>query len=525
MDSKPEQVELEVQNNKGTKKNWIIGSVIGVVLLAVVVITFGHSIFAKLAPDKYVLISMGNMQKLAEKETKKSTYIMPRNKRVTTEFTLTDLIGEGFDTYKDILIGGGVSLVLSNSKDDDIIIDAGVTQGGTNLMTLSLYSSETELGVKIPGLLEQYVTAELPNFKEQYDESNLSRFLGDIKEEDVTLMTDAITQLRAAIINDIGADTIVKEDSALANEIELLTREFVEGIDVKHIGSTKVVIGDKEKKANQFLATVDGTEFKAFVTDVTKAVLNSDEMAKTLAINEATVSKQEFEDMIDEAMAQIDFSQVEMVYTIDHKMRIVGVETATTATVQETDVQLDLNYYLSGADSIFDTMAINLKADSDLETMTFDIGSDKTYANNKTKTSQDINIKATIGDAEAINMLAHTDIDSKATEDNLAISLTATIFDTTNFSMNLLGDYLVNEAEKEISLVASSMDLTLEEEGNIMTIGGSAVAKIENLKDESLAVPKEEQLDLFSLDLSQMLDLVGRFSNQMNKLGKITNKL
>ena len=62
-------------------KKWVIGPIVAIIIVGVLGITVANTIIPKVAPDKYVLLSMANMKKLAEKDKKERKRLQPENKR------------------------------------------------------------------------------------------------------------------------------------------------------------------------------------------------------------------------------------------------------------------------------------------------------------------------------------------------------------------------------------------------------------------------------------------------------------
>lgn len=462
-------------NNK--KKIWIIGSLITILVLVILGTTMANTIFIKLAPDKYVLLSMLEMKKLSEKENKS----YPKNRKTSFDLNLKELNGVGNDYYKEIIEGSGLSLSIANNAPGDIIFDTGFKKHGSNLINLSVYSSNNKLGIKIPGLLDQYVMVDLTQFKPQYDQSGLSAYFGDIKQDDVDILNGSINLMNASINGGVmGADTKLNSD------IEELIIDLAKNIRIKHIGSTNIMIDHKQKKANKFSGTVDAEYLKGFIKNVTAVIVQNINLKHSLAAYENYFKTDDLENGIYDAIEKIAFSDIEMTYVIDKNKHIVGTELLTSIGVGEEKVNIKSNCFLSGGSNLFDAADINLILESENRKMQFAF---------------------------------EKDLDAK--EDNFALTSSLMMGDGNKINFNLSGNFLVNQDTKDTNFDMNKIEFKSEEYGQEFSLLGSGSFKVQDLKDESIILSDVQQLDLFSIGPIQMLGLIKRIGSQFYGIGNM----
>lgn len=464
------------------KKNWILGAVGLVVALIIIGVTMGNTILARLAPDKYVLLSMLEMKNMVEKE--KNKFPISPDKEISGELNLKEIDGM-YDDYKDMVEGWGMFFTIANSITDDVKINTGLQNNGVSLMDLSIYSSGSQLGVKIPGLLDQYVMVDLLDFKEKYDDSILSRYLGDIEKEDIDLLDDAISLTKTSLKNQgLGSDTL------LNTHLENLMTELAKKMDVKYMGTTKVLIANKEKRGNKFLAIIDAEDLKTFIASSTKLILNDPEIRGVFETYPEYLEMDEFEQSIYEAIDQIEFSDLEINLAIDHKKQISNTQMLTSVEIEGEEIDIETMLNLSGGENILNTL------NADLLLKSLD---------------------------RSLNLTLFKDLERE--KDNFALASHVTIEENTNLSFEVLGDFLILKDELARSLTANKIEIKAEGLGNKVNILGSGNFKIENLKEKDLKVPEEELLDLFSLGPIQIFDILSRVGVPFYDIGKMLNIL
>ncbi|HHX62387.1 MAG TPA: hypothetical protein GX707_16995 [Epulopiscium sp.] len=516
MASKPEQMAIQKIGSK--KKKWIIGSVIIIIVLALLGTAMASSILAKVAPDKYVLLSMLEMKKLAEKETSNSHLSYPKNRKTSLALNLKEIDGVNDDYFKEVIQGSGISLSVANSQSGDLMVDAGFQKNGTSLMDLSLYSSNQQLGLKISGLLDQYVMIDLTQFKQQYDQSNFSSYMGNIEQEDVDLVNHYVSQIRNTINGGV-----VEIDSQFNDDIDALLMDLIKNATVKQIGSTKVLIDNKTKAAHQFSIIIDSEEVKALIKGISKSAIHNTDFIDHFLTYQNHYTKEEIEQNISNALDEIKLSDVEITCAIDNKKRIVNTEINTAIDVNDEKLNIKSKYMLSGSDSTFNKAEANLTLDSEYEKIQFDLERDKKYSDRKTKTSEYISINIIQDKEQILKASWNLEQDSKAKEDNLVLTSNITLDNDTHITFKILGDLLVNKGTKESSLDANKIELKADAYGDVFSIIGSGSFKVEDLRDQSFALSDAQQLDLFSIGIGQMFDIATRVRSQFYELGNILN--
>lgn len=523
MASKPE--DLVVNQTNGNKKKWLVGSILGLVALGLVAMAMINTIMPKLMPDKYVLVSIGKMVELAEEEWKDTGFFIPDHRRTSMDFTLKELEGQSAAGFKDLVQGLGLSVSLANSQEDHILIDAAIKQHNTSLMDLSIYSTQEKLGLKIPGLLDQYLMVNLAQFKEQYDQSDFPAFLGPVAQEDVDLLNTSVAQLRAAIIGDTSPDESAQDLKVMADEFEALSLAFIKDVSVKHTGSTHVTIGGKAKKANKFNVSIGGDTLKTLLGDSFDIAFRNSRLISQIPMDERGLSKEEIKTMFYDTLDQITFSDVEMVLLIDHQRRIVGIEMDTAMAADGEALSLSSAYYLLGSESIFDTMLADMTFTLAGENIQIGLETDKTYGNHKNKTAQDMRLKISENQTQLLSTYINITQDTKAQTDNFAIDAHVTADEAMTLKFSLSGDLVTNKGQKEASLKANEISLVADIYGDLLTVAGTGAFRIEDLKDASVTITQAQELDLFSLNLSQMLDIIGRVGKELYGIGNMMDQI
>lgn len=470
---------------KSKKKKIVIGSVVLVLLLSIFATVMADTIVATVAPDKYVLLSMLEMKKLADKENTVFSIIHPDNKETNLSLNLKEIDGIYDDYPKDIIEGSGISVSVSNIQDQELMVDAAYSKNGTNLMDLSFYNSKDKIGIKIPTLLNQYVTVNLRDFKQQYDNSNLSFYMGNIEQDNVDLFNNYMNQIRRSVHGKLP-----ENNGALSSDIQELLIQLAKSSNVRYSGKTKAMINNKSKSAKQFAITIDSADVKDFVRDATKSIIRNTDLINIIHTYDDYYSQNEIEELFFEALSEVKFSDLEIICTIDNKRRIVASDISTSIGVDGEKIKVGLEQ-------------------------------NKTYSDKDTKISQDIAIKATADNERLFSSTTNVWQDLKATEDNFSVSSKVVIDEDSNFNFKLSGDLLTSKAKDEISLNARKIDFQLEDYGDVVRILGSGSFRIKDLKDQTLSISDEQQLDLFSMGISEMLDIAGRIGSQFYDLGNI----
>jgi len=512
MDSNVEQVD--VKKVGGNKKKWIIGVIIAVVVLALWVPSMANQLIAKIAPDKYVALSLLEMQKLVQKENKNYKLSLPENRKTSLDLNLKEIDGIYDTYYKEIVEGLGLSFTVANSHEGDIKVDAGIKKNGMGLVDLSIYSSKNQLGIKIPGILDQYVMVDLNQFKDQYDASELNYYMGNIEQEEVDTLKDSITQVRDSITGQM-IDTY----ASLNEDYKQVFLDVAKDINIKYTGTSKTTIHKKKKKVTTFLITIDAGDIKSFARSFVRATLRNKDVRKNLEtlydISDSYYTLEYFEEMFYEALNEIRFSDIEIVCLIDQKKRIISAELTTAMNLDSEKVKVALDYALSGGDSLFDQAVVNLRLQSDYDKLQFSMERDKTTKNKKT--TEDLIIRFRDDSEQILRASLNVEHDLAAKQDNYALTANVTAYDDTKFNVKLAGDLVTSKNSSEISFDANKMSFSLDSYGQTFSILGSGRFEVQDLKSESIAISTSQKLDLFSMDIYQMFDIIDRISYQFSE--------
>lgn len=467
-----------MMNNK--KKKWILGATSLAIALVILTVTMGNTILARVAPDKYVLLSLLEMQKAVEKNKLPDS----KNKERKMALNLKEITGI-YDDYKDMIEGWGMFFSVANSNNGDVKIDTGLQNSGVNLMDLSIYSSASQLGIKIPGLLDQYVMVNLQDFKDQYDHSILSRYFGNIESEDINLLDRSISLTKMSLQGEVlGSDTSLNKD------LQELMTELATNMAVKHTGQTKVLIANKQKRANTFLLTIEAKELKNLVKSAAKIILNDPDIKNTSLAFQNYFEIDSLEESVYDTIDQIKFSDVEISLAIDHKKHMTNIGLLTSVEMDNEQMTIKSNYNLSGGENILNTLDANLLLESR---------------------------------GRSLEASLTKDLETK--EDNFALTSHINIANNTNLSFQLLGDLVADNVDLTRRLDANKIELKAEGFGNAIYILASGAFEIENLKESSIVLAEEQLLDLFSLGPIQILDILRRLGVQFYNVGKILNVL
>ncbi len=520
----PNTTQDTIKKSTGKKKKWILGGLIVLIVLGLFGASMANDLIARLAPDKYVMLSLLEMQKTADKDLKSKKTPRLKEQKNSLSFNIKQIDGLNDDHTKGIIEGLGTSMTVATNEDGHIKIDAGFNTNGLNLMDISLYSENHEIGIKIPGLLSQYVMLDLDAFKEKYDQSDLAYFMGPIEQEAVDMVKDSINQYRSNIMGDVQ-NTHMELTAAYQ---EVFT-DFIKNAAVKYDGTSKVSVGGKNKKANQFTITMDSNHIKSFVKDLTRATLRNKQVQKniqTLLELDGYYSFHEWEDMIYEGLDQLKFSDIELNCAIDHKKRILRTDLLTAFNIDGERVKVNGHYNVSGEDSLLDQLEASLTLQSDHDKMQIDLERDKSFLGKKTNTSDDIRFRIRLDGEQMLTASLNIEQDLDVKDDNYYLSAKVAIPDEDiAIKFNLSGDLVTGPNPMEMSLDASKVALTLTSSGETAGITASGRFAIEDLAGESITISKDQKLDLFSIDQRQLFDIINRIGNEFYEIGRMLDSV
>lgn len=518
MDSKIEQTDqteqTSVTKKGGNKKKWIIGIIIGVVVLALWVPSMANQLIAKIAPDKYLALSLLEMNKLAQKDNKGQKITFPKNRKTSLDLTLKEIDGIYDTYYKEIIEGLGVSFTVANSEEGDIKLDAGIKKNGMGLVDLNIYSSSQELGLKIPGILDQYVMINLNQFKDQYDATELNYYMGSIEQEEVDSAKDLIRQIR-----DTVSGEVVHTYTSLSEDYKQVFADLAKDINIKYTGTTKTTINNKSKKATSFLITLDSGDIKSFVRSLARTTLRNKDVRNNIetlyGASNSYYDLENLEEIFNQAIDEMKFSDIEIICLVDQKKRIVSAELTTALNVDGDKAKVNLDCTLSGKANPFDQAIINLRLQSDDERIQLSLEKDKITKNKMT--TEDITFKVRDESEQIFRANLNVEHDLGAKQDNYALSANIAA-DDTKLNAKLAGDLVTNKNSGEMSFSANKMAFSIDSYGESFSILGSGHFEVQDLKNESIAISSSQKLDLFSMDIYQMFDVVDRISSQFSEL-------
>lgn len=510
MESIPEQ--SGTKKNGGNKKKWILGSVLLVAILAITGVTMANTILARFAPDKFFLLSLSKMQKIVEKENEDTHVSLPDNRRISANLNLKDLEGTDDEYMEELLANSGLSFSLANSEAEDILIDAGIKKNGASLLDISIFSSENELGVKIPGVLDQYLLVDLRGLAAKLNASELSSYIGHVEEDEVKLLTQSIDQLRMAIIGDF--DDLESDTTELSKEYQEAMIDLAKNANVRYGGSSKVRIDGKEKRANKISILIDSSHIKSFVKDLANSTFKSATFLDTLQLTNTYYTLDQLKEDFYAELDEFQFSDVEIDFIIDNQRQIVNAEIYTTVSDGYDKVRIRMDYTLSGGVSIFDQLEANLRFDAEDENISMSLEKAKSYSDKNSKTSEEISFRLREDSDQIMGANITMERDLKSDTDNISLISKITFDEDEQISFKLSGDLLQDSANNFFSLDANKIELESASSMYTVTTNGSGYFEITDIKDESLALLENQKLDLFSVGMSQIFDIIGRIGSQ-----------
>jgi len=518
IESEHEQVKKGTPKNKNCKKKkWVIGPIVTIIIVGVLGITMANTIIPKVAPDKYVLLSMAHMKKLADKDKEDRKRLQPENKKLGLGLSIDEINGlmtqvPAVSAVTTQIEGVKASFSRSNSAAQEIMVDVGFEKKGLPPIDVGFYSTTDVLGLRLP-ILDHYLMIDLDEFIRKYDQSSISGLLGEVTQEDIDLLNLYLTQGRKAVL-----DQGTVGNFQFHAEVEELYMNLITSAHIGYVGKAKATINNKVKSANQFSIVLDSDDVTNFIKGITRSAIRDTDLLNKVLTYESDYLNVTLEKMIYDSIDNMELSDVEITCIIDHKMRIVNTDLSTSIAMLGDRLTIGTNYTLSGAENIFDTIEANLIFGSKMGDVTYNLAKDKTYSNRKTKILDNMALKIMFNNMAYLEANYNLGQDTKATQDNFILTSKIKMANATqlNASFNILGDLIINKKDKEYSLVANNIELIASGGPiNAINIRGSGYRKIENLQDQSLAIPANKQTDLFNMTGDDLLNIGEKISSQL----------
>ena len=282
------------------KKKWLIGSIVGVTITVLLVVLFANPIMARIAPKQYVLLSLLEMQKNADRGASYTDLIKEKDKLTQLDLKIAEINGLDDPYYKDMIEGLSIALAASSNEAQEILIDTAIKKHGASLVDFSIYSSTDDLGIKIPGLLEQYVTVNLGQFQNQYQQTKLPILLGPVSDEDLAYFEEGVTQTRKVIIGEA-----VNGYSHLSDDYQKILTTLAKAMDVKFTGADQ---------ANTFSIHLANKDLVDFQRDLIRVTFRDD------------YSPTEIQNLILQSLSESSIEDIEINLSIDNKKQILETE-------------------------------------------------------------------------------------------------------------------------------------------------------------------------------------------------------
>lgn len=404
--------------------------------------------------------------------------------RMNFEFGIQGISGVEYASIinayiKDISLSGTFD---STKTLDKMNGEIKVAQSGMELLGLSMYKNDKEIGTSIPGILDAPYAVKLDTLMEDYQNSALYK-LTDGMQMDEEQMNE-LTELVEAYSQYLEGCSGLASNEVFLDEYNATTAEFVKNAEIKENGVENVILSDgKEVEWKVYSGTLTGEEFMEFIDKEIDLIMNL-EFARNYFEVAAKQADTTVEEMLEEIKADL---VVDTDVTVDVDLFVdenyfrginVGIN-------EENERTCNLKLEYKGNEYLMEAMTMSLDANDGIESvgMVLDfsqkLGEENLF-------NQCLNLTLSENGESLGTITYNYNYDTKAKENNLDVSLDMDFGYGTVIKYTGVGTKIVSE--EEVSTNLSSASLYIEAEGETITLDFNLGYGIKEIKASDIVL-------------------------------------
>lgn len=513
-------------------KKKINSKIIAFIAAAVVVIGVAGVLFAKFAvpvlmPKIYIAGAAASTQKELGAEAKKIQEVMGvdlqedimQSEAMQNSFAVTieDMSGEGTEYAAGIMRGMGISTEAKRNKENTLATGKiALNQNSLSLLEANFYKKDSEIGVSIPKLFDQYLAVNLDTFVKDYNASALCKMMGQ------TLDEENYNAVKKYLDNKSNPEV----NKELVRKMSERAKQLSDKIDVKYTGKTDVKIAEQNKKFNSYEITVPEAEMKGYLKDTAKILMEDkgfQDYLKTLDVMEQAQGQEKTSDMmkkaVDEFNAGIDKAEqlsLKVKLVIDNNSHIVKFVYLFTGKIDGKNTEIQADASLLGSKFMLDDAKFTLSLKSDNEKAGIDLASTSNYGNEDAKIKQNVAVEMKTNEVTDLNMKLDIAYDTKAKENNLSIKADINSPEGTQLTADASGTMNIDRAKKLIDTEMKKIALKVTENGAETGITLTGKYSLKAIKASDIQIKKDNAKQLFSMTEEEINQLIqGAYNGAM----------
>lgn len=343
------------QKPKKRKKSLLVTIAIILAILVPVgaaAAVFYEDIWLMVSPKTFLTTNLNRTMKTLTAEIEESNRALfgaPINSGDSGTFEVSASIDTisaiGDDMPKELSLIEGLGFKLGsyyNKEKPQMIVNAALTDGDTDMASMDGYINDDEMGLRVPEISKDFITAPTKTFGQAWNESEL----GDTYKlgEDLDLSLTNLQKMSNKKLTD-----------KTKKSLEKAFNDLIKSADVGKTSKGKMDIGGKEQTVRNIPTTISKKDMQKYMSAVIDTYLADDSVKEAMKLQELD------EDMIKQlkdSIGEMPIGDSIGLNFVSYRGKIVAVSLQIDVTVEKVKVGVKLDLRLTGADKMINDISL-----------------------------------------------------------------------------------------------------------------------------------------------------------------------